>query len=324
MASSGKRSVAASRVPTPKKTGNQALDDESDLRRSCLQDIIDACIANPQHNMHLHGALLKRQRVANTEHGEGCFATISTLGRLLQDFSISYLTSHSDMSASEVVEAVRHDSDAIAQLLAYDRQLSASLRLSEHFINKDFCIRMLQRRSKQMGSRLQKFKASGGIAPTGAINWKVAGSYRLTFTEAGVLSTVTHAPTGDVAEAGANFLITRDWVMYENWSDSSAYIQKAPRPPYKLMIFWQSKSKLGAYSKPNYTGSKSTDLGREMNVEWDVFQDEQRGGMKAGAAEEAMECLNKIGQKRDALSKVRERAAEVVAKMRAKRTINLS
>lgn len=136
MASLGKRSAAAARIPAAKKTGNQALGEEADLRRTMLQDIIDECLANLQHIMRLHGALLKRQRANNVDHGEGCFSTISTLGRLPQEFAISYLTSHSDMRAGEVVEAVRNDSDAIAQLLAFDQQLSAGLRLNEHFINK--------------------------------------------------------------------------------------------------------------------------------------------------------------------------------------------
>lgn len=134
MASPGKRSAAATRVPAPKNTGNQALDTEADLRRTMLQDIIDECLANPQHIMHLHGALLKRQRSSNADHGEVCFATISTLCRLPQEFAISYLTSHSDMSAAAVVEAVRHDSEAIGQLVvrpAALRQLAPQRALDQ-------------------------------------------------------------------------------------------------------------------------------------------------------------------------------------------------
>lgn len=137
---------------------------------------------------------------------------------------------------------------------------------------------------------------------------------------------MTHIPTGDVAEVGDDFHITRDWVMYENWSDTSAYIQKAPRPPYKLIIFWAPRARSGPYSQTHYTGTKSKDLDKEMNAEWDIFEEAQRGGMKAGAAEEAIECLQKMKseKKRDALSKAREKAKEAVAKKRAKRTINLS
>lgn len=72
----------------------------------------------------------------------------------------------------------------------------------------------------------------------------------------------------------------------------------------------------GPYSQVHYTGTKSKDLEREINDEWDRYQEGQRGGLKAGAAEEAMECLQKMksDKNRNALSKAREKAKEAVGR----------
>lgn len=111
-----KRSAAAMRVPTKKKTGNQVADDEADMQRQLLQDLIDDLIAHPQHIVAVHTAHAKHKHQGSATQTEGMMQSVSVLSRLPQDFMMGFITSHSDLHGGDIVGCMRHDNDSLIHI----------------------------------------------------------------------------------------------------------------------------------------------------------------------------------------------------------------
>lgn len=73
-----------------------------------------------------------------------------------------------------------------------------------------------------VGNRIQAFRQHGGIKDSsrGTVNWKKFGVYDLQF-EGDLCKAIKHRPTSTVAKPPAHTIITKAFVLEENWSDMS-------------------------------------------------------------------------------------------------------
>lgn len=78
----------------------------------------------------------------------------------------------------------------------------------------EVCKRFLTQRSGEVGQPLQKFKASGGLLPTGALNWR-CGSYILTF--AAKRLTQVKFRNGDIAAVLEDHVISDEFKLIRNY-----------------------------------------------------------------------------------------------------------
>lgn len=324
----GAHTPLAMKVPQPPRTGNPILDGDADARRECFMTIIDALQEDPSEVLPTFNELTKRLRMkAKQLQVEGDkFASVTVFGKTEEDFATSFILSKSDMSLSNLVKAKQHDDGAVMQLLQYMLQYSPSLRYPAEAVVKEVTSRVFAGREMLMGQRLRKWKASGGLAAGGALNWK-KGAYQLFFAD-GLLTQLKHQ-SGDFVQLEAGMNIDNSYTLHSNWDDFGAYLAKPPMPNINISAFFK-KGCLGPWKHKRMTGA-SKDFARDVQIvfnQWQMDMDEARKLQIAirQSSNEAAEALKTVetDKRKQSLRKARETAQTKIAEVKRRRTIVLS
>eukprot|EP00927_Polykrikos_kofoidii_P000812 TRINITY_DN10313_c0_g1_i5.p1 TRINITY_DN10313_c0_g1~~TRINITY_DN10313_c0_g1_i5.p1 ORF type:complete len:233 (-),score=40.25 TRINITY_DN10313_c0_g1_i5:719-1378(-) len=163
--SSGKalvpRTAAADRVPAPKASGNEILDDAARGNRVMLMDIIDHCIRDSSHIQSLFMKLQSRLR-SNIAVGDDFFPSeLKNLSRDPEPFMIGLLSELGDFTGCDIVQAKRYDSEAVRQLRTFTFQLPDNLALPSYMQEKAFSKMVFNDRACLCGHRLRSFSTKG-------------------------------------------------------------------------------------------------------------------------------------------------------------------
>lgn len=243
--------LAVQRLPKPKPTGDPMRDQEALATHSVFLEMVSGCLDDRSHIMPLFSRYQERARQAmkNTsivvsQHDK--FPRISTLAQLYKDhadFFVVAVERHSDMTVSEVSTAIKTFVDSGLQMLVFASQLPEDVKLPSDMVIKQIANAVLDLRLDQVGDRLARFKARGGLMPNGQLDWS-KGSYALEAAE-GKIIRVTHC-SGDWVDCSA-FNLSTDYVLACNWSDFRASLERKPLPSvvlHKLFAKDQGPNKL--------------------------------------------------------------------------------
>ena len=315
------------KVPVPIKTGNKVVDSDNTARRECLMNIIDTLVDNPVHIWHMYTDLQKRLRDDLRQLSEVSadkFGSMSTFGKLDEQFLTDHVLTYSDLCLSDIVKAKQCDDRAVYQLAQFSLQWPASLRFPDEMQVKEVAKRVCALRARnRLNSPLKDFKAKGGIiAATGALHW-LQGSYMLQFGD-GLLNKITHF-SGAVCDVPATHHITTDYTLHFNWDEANAQLQKPPLPPIVLMSFFKA-AKSGPFARPRVMTSckEFQQHVKDIFKDWDL--DRQRVNSTAsGTSVLIQQELKQVDQnkRRASMAKARVSAEEKLKDTKKRRTIDL-
>jgi hypothetical protein len=91
--------------------------------------------------------------------------------------------------------------------------------------DKKVCSKVFFERAKVLGKRLVSWKEKA-LSHDGSIKWGEGGCYKLKF-EAGKAIAISHV-SGDEAKIPSHVTITKDFILMNNFSDSTACLELAP------------------------------------------------------------------------------------------------
>lgn len=99
-------------LPKPAHSGNHILDSDRDARREMLLVVIKACVEDDSHVMELHSNLMKRKRAEKVDTSEDLLPDVGVIGRVPEEDRIAALLKITDLTASDIVAAKKHDLEA--------------------------------------------------------------------------------------------------------------------------------------------------------------------------------------------------------------------
>lgn len=100
--------------------------------------------------------------------------------------------------------------------------------------NNTVCAWVLALQAANMGNRLRCIHQH--IGDDGSVNWVAGGCFSFEWAENGLAKAVKHCQ-GLVAEIPAHLVITKQFQMWDNWGDRSAFVTRSPVTYYLSTIF---------------------------------------------------------------------------------------
>lgn len=316
----------ALKVPSCKRSGNSAIDEENDSKVQLLKELIDACLKDLNHVGPLFGKLRERQSTAIVSE-ETPFRGVTQLRNLDEDFVISFLTHAADLSVDNLIAAKKHDDSIMITLLSYATQLPPTLRWCEALWKKEVVWRMFLDRAAQCGNRLSAFKKSGHVLRSGAVTWKDS-CYTCKFEKDGKqrLTAVVHNATKaeTIVPESVNYfqgLVS----MVDNHLDAAAALVQPPNAPMKLSALFDAGTGPWSYMVFEKVGPPWTAYLKRIEDKYNADV-QQAQSSNTSASEEAAIKLKQLAQEKTnaRCAEARKKVVEKLQKRKQDKVIQFS
>eukprot|EP00971_Amphidinium_carterae_P004115 81733-Amphidinium_carterae.1 len=223
----------SSKVPAVKKTGSPEKDLLLVQRRQALIKTLDLLEEHPQHTVTVRDFLT--QLISNDQHSvavaqDGLFESISTLGKVDEDFMVNFLKDVSQLSLVTLGRVKSFDPSGLQNLLSYALVASPQTKIPQLGSNKAVLMNALKTRNVAMGSRLAGVTDEGQwVNQLGKLNWAVLGEFSCD-VEDEVITHITHKFTGLQAQVSDDhFHVSSAFELRFNWSVTKAALVLGPR-----------------------------------------------------------------------------------------------
>jgi len=320
---SSKMVAFTAKIPVLPRYSDDIEKEDMESNRAALVSIVNGLWRNPR--LCVPAATWLMQRLASTKRSkhEHFFRTVPASLRLLdEEYLVDFLTKHSALTKPCLESLSIHDPDSNYQLLASAMSCSLNLKLPEQCVDQRFCSILLTKLLADRGDRLQKLTdkmvKEGG---NGGVNWMGdAGPYQLDFNENGILQSVLHRKTGDVAVLPEFDRVHESMSLCKPWGDMECFVDKKTSDLYIWKLFDEDK---GPRSSAVLT-SNSKPMTMAIEDATASFHDltalvalaSQSSGKKFKADHYAAIARKSIGKARQAFEKRK-------VDLKAKRTVNL-
>ena len=165
-------SKLAQKVPSPKKSGNVAMDQRLQVEHDAMVWVIDRLSKNPQEACHIQTYMPSRafsQALSRTSSTwSGGYKTLDCLPKSLM---LKYLLQRLDSLkvttvSAETLKALEvADANHVPTLFSMDLQLPLSVSVRPKMIDTEtICMQILAARAERVGDRLRHFAVKGGLA----------------------------------------------------------------------------------------------------------------------------------------------------------------
>lgn len=220
------------------------------------------------------------------------FSGLTTLSKVDEGFATEFVIAVSDLVHADVVKAKQQDDKIIMQLLHFELQWAPNLKMPVEASVKEVLRRCMVQRSAELNNPLKNFKASGGLAANGAVNW-LHGACSLQFTE-GVLTETTHTISTNKVSVDASYGLSNDYSLHENWCEWSAKLCKPPHPPIVLAGFFKDSGSCPYTRKRMHAQCK--DFVKLVQGIYSVWDDESKRLTTTASADVADEAQGRHEQ----------------------------
>lgn len=217
----------AKRLPKPQRTGSLQSDCTKSIEHAAIQKIISLLQDHPSHAL-MTLASLQSNLATNDSTTDDCWGSnVKALGKLPVHWVSQWLVdaSQGELRQCDMEKMVEHDSQAAFTLFHFATQTKPGHKLPVECLDKKVCSKVFFERAKVLGKRLVSWKEKA-LTHDGSIKWGDGGCYKLTF-EDGKAKTITHV-SGDSAKIPSHVTITKDFILMNNFSDSTACLELAP------------------------------------------------------------------------------------------------
>lgn len=317
---------AAKRLPAFKKSGRMEDDDKIEGDFHMMQSIVDDMYADRGHILHVYTFLSKRKaklsEMSEIASQSPAFESLTSMSSLEDDFKIQWITATSDLSAKDIINAMRVDPQSLDKLLFFALQLPPKARLPSCLITKEVMKLWWDKRHLACGSRLSKFKAQGGVSKGGAFDFGRNGSYTLSFTKTGELDSIRHW-SGAIVQVDSICGVTNKWNLVGNFDDFGSHVIVGKMPPVKLATFFENSE--GPHSVTNYVGKPKV-LVSEATEVFTRWESEKRAGLASVTpSDQIRQALDdhKKAKAQACMERARKAACEAVKAKAQRMTIKL-
>lgn len=302
-------------------------EEEREAQMHLLQTMVDDMVKDPGHILPMYTHLEARKAAAAAAFVNAfakdapSFGKLTTFNSADTDFRGSWVTANSDLSAADIVAAVRKDPEAIDQLVTFATQVVAKQKVPMELHTIAVMTTFMNRRSEAAGKRLTDFKNKGGIAYDGSLNW-IHGSYTLVFDDTDRLTTIRHI-SGVAVQVDPNLGITKAWHMMSNYNDFEAAVRMLPMPPVRLCTFFPDG--IGPNSLTNFVGKPKVlqKIAAECYQDWELQQRAEQARSKPSDAVKSVLDDHRKAQAATAMEKARTAAKKALQEKRDRNTIKL-
>lgn len=315
---------AAKCPPIGSKTGNPVLDDSNAAKRDCLVSIIDACLGDPELILPTYSNLQKRihSRESEVQTSASKFATLSTLGRLDEDWCISWIMQHKQLSLNQLIVSKTCDDKSIYHIMSFALQYPLNLKIPADGQVKEVLRRMFDQRTKDIGEPLSKVSSQTFIGADGMIDW-MQGAYQLHFSEGRLVEKITHRISGHTTTVDKGHHLNDDYTFHSNYDEWAACLRKPPMPDVHLHSFFKASAQ-GPYLRKRVTaGDKNFSLALGgVFAQWD---EEQNSLMKSSVTTDVVDALCEVEttKRKKAMAQARATAERKLQATKRQRTMIL-
>mmetsp|Transcript_170336 Transcript_170336/g.540989 ORF Transcript_170336/g.540989 Transcript_170336/m.540989 type:complete len:351 (-) Transcript_170336:85-1137(-) len=257
-------------------TGNVEKDSDSTAKHNILKNMIRGCLRDQSFILPMlsayeeHEKKIIQDRAISAKRDEK-FQRTSTFGKLDESFAITFVVQRSDLTSKDLSEAVKHDPETLVELVEFETQLAPSIKMLDKLQVIEVCPPFMAARGDANGVPLRDFKHSGGLLPSGQVNWR-RGAYTLIFTDK-KLTALTFR-NGDQVVVGGESGVNDDWVLIRNCSDWRCAMERKPFPEIKLPLFFE-KDKTGPYRLAKHLSTRAREYSQAVDAAynaWDAAQ----------------------------------------------------
>jgi hypothetical protein len=270
--------------------------------------------------------LLKKIRCAalvvdGAEDTDPQFEELTIVGKLPQDWMVSWLAANSDFDQADILYLKKELDEAIVELFGFATQLPLNLRCPEPMVVKAVSWIVATKMHDDMGKRLGMLK-SRGIVKASRLCW-VRGCYELVL-EGGFVKEVVHI-LGDRVDV-SSLKIGATYGLVRSHQDWHASLELVPFPGFKLHVFF-AKTKTGPYKllEKSFTHKRKVwnDLVEDCKSQWITNKSEDLSKSSTQQAKAELQHIHNE-KKRSHLDAARSKAKETMEKKKQRKTISLS
>ena len=246
------------KLVAPLKTGREEVDDLAKTQFECLIASVEDLSNLPALTTPVFRTIREeKKKVLAAEsverHGHEVFLVNTSYGSLEENFKIAFITRVSDLNAEDIGLALSKSLQHVNDLVHFALQVPMSpAKLPLEFLVKPVISLFNNQRHVEMGSRIAKFKAGGGLQPDGSLNfYGVTGCYTLQYEQKKLVS-ITHF-NGDVARVSEGHGLIKAHGLKDNHSEWNASLVLPPGRPIPLRDFF-FEAKAGPWKYTIYQG----------------------------------------------------------------------
>jgi len=319
--------VAAIRLPAFKKRSGEE-DEAAESDHHLLTAMVHECYKNRKHIQPCYTFLLKRKEkqdhLSEIALKADRFDALTTIAGLPDPYKISWIVSHSDLTAGDLISMMEHDPDSLNQLMAFALQFPAKGRLPMVLILKEVMQMFMEDRSIACGGRLATFKSKGGVDDkTKKLSWRGNGSYALRYDGDGKLIAIIHW-SGTKIDVDPKYGITRDYDLVMNFDDFAAFFQYGCLPPIPVVGFFE-KENAGPCQITHFVGKPKVlqTLAQQVYNKWEA--DKLEGLSSFTPTEQVSKALKDHHdlKVKASMKTARAKAAEAMKVKKARLTISM-
>lgn len=237
------RCPLSDKIPKAAVTGMSSADRDRELKRLAFVGIVEHLWAHEDDVYACRSFLDERRAASATANDEkDTFRSLSTIGKLDEDFVVAQLLKHTKLTKRGLERAKLYDEQSVSQIFCYMMASAPGVKLPAECRSKTVCDKLTTDRIRKI-DRL-KVLSDDIIMPNGQIAWHEVGCYRLHWSvaEKPRCIRIEHTLTKAVADVPEHVQITEDYHMEMNWNDLGATVTLHPNK-YTLATFFASDSK---------------------------------------------------------------------------------
>ena len=238
--------TSGAKIPSPKPTGDEDVDEQRQGEVDLLQEIVDGCMEHREIIVAMHSSFKKKMeritcpsRIIASADESFKAKTLEELWKMYPDWIINYVVCKSGLTQDQVTKSMKSLPNCPLLLFKYHLQLE-SVPLDGVLAIKAVFWEWSDARGRMVGDRLVKFVSNGGHIDSNCVITFPKACYFFTKGE-GIYKTVTHRPTNVTKDISA-LKIPSEHVYNYNWLDIKTSITPEGLPSIKVLTtFFKTK-----------------------------------------------------------------------------------
>lgn len=299
-------------------SGDSMVDTDRDLNRDAYLHVIkviweDRALAMPAQ-AYLKSRSVRAEAGSNTDSND-TFKKATTINELDPTWPATWIRKNPAVPLHTLEEVQGFDDQGMVQLVCYLCKLHPGLRFDSKCKQKNFMDAVLKDRYSSLQGKVRPLKVGdGGIKADGSVDWVTHGVYQLKWsTDGGRVPSVVHRGTSYEVQLNNHAVVTPDFVLTKNWSETLAEVTCGSTGRYTLKSFFAKDQ--GPNKEPEWMGSRCIGFNAKVAA---VAQrmDEARMVLKRELSEPT-KFMEKQEEEKNTLTA--KRAREVLDRQRAER-----
>ena len=251
--SSTKKVNYAERIPACQKTNDELKNEDIRNARAALVTVVDGLWRHPELAVPCATWFSNRLTAMHKPRGNNYFLAPPLNVRALEEnYVADFIVKHSRITMATLEAMSVYDPDTPWQLLSFAIRGNMHMKLDARMVDKELCSLVLVHLMGEAGDRLEELTDEVVKCTSGGVNWYLVGPYELDFADTGLVSKVTHRPTGDSVDVPEHDPIHKSMKLAKPWSDFECYIDKKTSQLTLARLF---SSAQGPHKSPVVTAS---------------------------------------------------------------------